>query len=122
LVYVCNVLACHSSLQEHPFTDTIAAVSFRAILIQATDELEYDFGEHSEFTADNKWQSHISFYTTDDDTPLFIIYGKASDRRNVARESALIRALVYIDEVLGFRIGDVNYARYLFRRRDLQIR
>jgi hypothetical protein len=42
-----------------------------------------------------------------------MIYGKALPRRCEAKDSALIRALIFIDESLGYKIGDVNYVQYL---------
>ena len=43
--------------------------------------------------------------------PMFIIYGKALSRRCEANDSALIRALIFIDQTLGYKIGDVNYVQ-----------
>ena len=52
---------------------------------------------------------------------MFEIYGSACDRSCEAIESALIHAVVYIDEVKGFRIGDLNYVEYLRKQNEIQI-
>jgi hypothetical protein len=44
---------------------------------------------------------------------LFTIYEKALGRVLKGRESALIHAIVYIDEVQGYKIRHVSYAIYL---------
>ena len=38
---------------------------------------------------------------------------KALPRRCKANDSALIRALIFIDQTLGYKIGNVNYVMYL---------
>jgi hypothetical protein len=40
------------------------------------------------------------------------IYGKALPRRCEAKDNALINALIFIDENLGYKIGDVSYIQY----------
>ena len=45
--------------------------------------------------------------------------GKECDCRYEANESALIRALIYIDVVLGFMIADFNYVSYLRRHSQM---
>jgi hypothetical protein len=41
--------------------------------------------------------------------PMFTIYGKALPYRCERKDSALIRALIFIDDSLGYKIGDVNF-------------
>lgn len=61
-----------------------------------------------------------SFYRTMDFTsPLFEFYGKACDRPCEVMESAFIHVLVYIDEVLGFRIRIINYITYLWKHNEI---
>ena len=56
----------------------------------------------------------VLFYRANQlNTPLFNICSSICDRHWEAEESALVRALVYFDEVLGWTIGDLNYLRYL---------
>jgi hypothetical protein len=43
---------------------------------------------------------------------MFTIYGKALPRRCEEKESALIHALFFINESLGYKIGDVHYIKY----------
>ena len=45
--------------------------------------------------------------------PMFTIYGKALLRRSEAKDNALIRVLIFIDDALGYKIGDVKYVDYL---------
>ena len=66
------------------------------------------------FTRDLRFQSKLSFCRTSQiDTRLFHICSTICGRYWEAEESALVRALVYFDEVLGWTIGDLNYLRYL---------
>ena len=52
--------------------------------------------------------------------PMFTIYGKALPRRSEAKDSALIRALIFIDDALGYKIGDVKYVDYLLLRNNIR--
>jgi len=63
----------------------------------------------------------FQFRTTPDPTaePMFTIYGKALPRRSEAKDSCLIRALIFIDDALGYKIGDVNYVQYLLLRNNI---
>jgi hypothetical protein len=51
--------------------------------------------------------------------PLFTIYSKAFGCECEAKESALIRALIYIYEELGYKIGDLNYVQYLLQHNPM---
>ena len=66
------------------------------------------------FTRDLRFQAKLSFCRTSQlNFPLFDICNSICGRYSEAEESALVRALVYFDEVLGWTIGDLNYLRYL---------
>ena len=100
---------------------TIASVSFRAILNQVMDTLDLTcMGGESYFTRDCRFQAKLSFYrVSQPNTILFDICSFVCGRHWEAEKSALIRALVYIDEVLGWTIGNRNYLIYL-RMRAMQ--
>jgi hypothetical protein len=51
--------------------------------------------------------------------PMFTIYGKALPRWCEAKDSAFIRALIFIDESLGYKVGDVNYVQYLLFKNNI---
>ena len=51
---------------------------------------------------------------------MFTIYGKALPRRSEAKDIALIRALIFIDDTLGYKIGDVKYVDYLLLRNNIR--
>ena len=63
----------------------------------------------------------MNFKTTPDPTaePMFTIYGKALSRRSEAKDNTLIRALIFIDDALGYKIGDVNYVQYLLLQNNI---
>ena len=94
---------------------TIAAVSFRAILNQVMDYLGLTYmGGEPLFTRDLRFQAKLSFRRTSQlNTPLFDICSSICGSYWKVEQSALVRALVYFDEVLGWMIGDLNYLRYL---------
>ena len=79
-------------------------MSFCAILDQVLEVFELTYmGGNPIFTIDWKSQAHLTFYRPQQLTsPLFKIYGSVSDRPCEANESALIRALTFFDEVLGW--------------------
>ena len=52
--------------------------------------------------------------------PMFTIYGKALPRRSEAKDSALIRILIFIDDALGYKIGVVKYVDYLLLRNNIR--
>jgi len=91
------------------------AVSFRAILIQVMDYLGLIYmGKEPFFTRDFRFQAKLSFCRTCQlNTPLFDICSSICGRYWEAEESALVRALVYFDEVLSWTNRDLNYLRYL---------
>ena len=73
------------------------------------------------------YQDSFQFRTTPDPTakPMFTIYGKALPRRSepmlTIYSKALIRALIFIDEALGYKIGDViKYVDYLLLRNNIR--
>ena len=45
--------------------------------------------------------------------PVFTIYDKTLPRRCEAKDSALIRVLIFIDQTLGNKNDDVNYVQCL---------
>ena len=51
---------------------------------------------------------------------MFTIYGKTLRRRCEAKDNALIRALIFIDQTLGYNIGDVNYVQYLLLANNIR--
>ena len=66
------------------------------------------------FKRDLRFQAKLSFCrASQPNTPLFDICSSICGRHWEAEESALARALVYFDEVIGWTIGDPNYLRYL---------
>jgi hypothetical protein len=50
---------------------------------------------------------------------MFTIYGKTLPRRCEANDSALFHGLIFIDEKLGYKIGDVNYIQYLLLKNNI---
>ena len=68
-------------------------------------------------TRDFTLQTKLSFYKASQamDTPLFEIYGCPNYYHSEVLESALVHALTYIDDILEFKLGDMNYAPYLFK-------
>jgi hypothetical protein len=111
-----NVIITFQDLIDGEYT--IIAVSFRAILNQFTDTLGLTcIGGEPYFTRDLRFQAKLSFCrVSQSNTPLFNICSSICGRHWEAEESALVRALVYFDEVLGWTIGDLNYLRYLRSR------
>ena len=99
----------------------IAAVSFRAILSQVMDTLGLTcMGGEPYFTRGFRFQAKLYFRrASQPNTPLFDICSSLCVHQWEAEESALVRALVYFDEVLGWTIGDRNYFIYL-RMRAMQ--
>ena len=96
-------------LVDHQYT--IASVSFRAILNQVMDTLGLTcMGGEPYFTRGLKFQAKLSFCrASQPNTPLFDICSSLCGHQWEAEESALVRALVYFDEVLGWTIEDRNY-------------
>ena len=98
------------------FGDTFAAISLEEILCHAVEQLGYYATEEGPVqTREGLYQSSFQFRTTPDPTaePMFTIYGKALPRRSKAKGSALIRALTFIDDAQGYKIGNVKYVDHL---------
>ena len=51
---------------------------------------------------------------------MFIIYGEALPRRSETKDNALIRALIFIDDALGYKISDVKYVDYLLLQNNIR--
>ena len=62
----------------------------------------------------------VSNYARSSTEPMFTIYGKALLRRSEAKDNALIRVLIFIDDALGYKIGDVKYVDYLLLRNNIR--
>ena len=91
-------------------------MSLEEILCQAIEQLGYYSTESGPaYTREGLYQSSYEFRTTPDPSvePMFTVYGKALPRRSEAKDSCLIRALIFINDALGYKIGDVSYVRYL---------
>ena len=98
-------------------------MSLEEILCQAVEQLGYYATEVGPvYTMGGLYQSSFKFQTTPDPTtePMFTIYGKALPRRSEAKDSTLIRALIFIDDALGYKIGDVKYVDYLLLRNNIR--
>jgi len=98
-------------------------MNLEEILCQAVEQLGYYSTEEGPVqTRKSPYQSSFQFRTTPDPTaePMFTIYGKALPRRSEAKDSALIRALIFIDDALGYKIGDVKYVDYLLLRNNIR--
>ena len=108
-----NVIITFQDLIDSEYT--IAAVSFRAILNQVMDNLGLTYmGGEPCFKRDLRFQAKLSFCrASQPNTPLFDICSSICGSHWEAEGDALVRALVYFDEVLGWTIGDLNYLRYL---------
>ena len=86
------------------------------ILCQAVEQLGYYLTEEGPvYTREGLYQSSDKFQTTEDPTaePMFTVYSKALPRRSEAKDSTLIRVLIFIGDVLDYKIGDDNYVQYL---------
>ena len=95
---------------------TYNAMGFRAPLNQAATQLGYQWEMHGDCRTGRKFQNHISFHLTPDSPPMFSVLGRAIDVIHEVYESALVHALIYIDEGLGYNIGDLNYNDYIHVR------
>ena len=82
-------------------------MSLEEILCQAMQQLGYYATEVGPvYTRGGLYQSSFKFWTTPDPTveQLFTVYGKALPRRSEAKDSTLIRALIFIVDALGTRL------------------
>ena len=98
------------------------AMSLEEILCQAVEQLGYYSTEEGlVYTREGLYQGSFKFQTMPSPTaePMFTVYGKAPPRRSEAKDSALIRALIFIDDALGYKIGDVNYVQYLLLQNNI---
>ncbi|KAG2578729.1 hypothetical protein PVAP13_6NG218803 [Panicum virgatum] len=98
------------------------AMSLEEILCQAVEQLGYYSTESGPaYTREGLYQSSYEFRTMPDPTaePMFTVYGKALPRTSEAKDSCLIRALIFIDDALGYKIGDLNYVQYLLLRNNI---
>ena len=74
-------------------------------------------GGESFFTRYLKFQAKLAFYRANQlNNPLFDIYSSICGYYWKAEENALVRAIAYFDEVLGWTIRDLNYTLYLQKR------
>ena len=96
-------------------------MSLENFLCQAVEQLGYYSTEGLVYTREGLYHSSFKFRTTPDPTaePMFTVYGKALPRRSEAKDSTLIHALIFIDDALGYKIGDVNYVQYLLLRNNI---
>ena len=88
------------------FGNNFAMMSLEEILCQAVEQLGYYSTEEGPVnTREGLYQGSFQFRTTPDPTakPMFTIYGKALPRRSEAKDSALICALIFIDNAQDWR-------------------
>jgi hypothetical protein len=103
------------------FDNTFTAMSLK--ICEAIDKLGYHWYEPgTPCIREGLYQAFIevrstSFHAAE---PIFIIYGKALSHRCEAKKSALIYALFFINESLGYRIGDVHYVKYLLLANNIR--
>ena len=116
-----NYICIPSPLQDI-FGNTFTAMSLEEILCQAVEQLGYYSTEsRPAYTREGLYQNSYEFRTTPDPTaePMFTVYGKAFPHRSEAKDSCLIRALIFIDDALGYKIGDLNYVQYMLLRNNI---
>jgi len=97
-------------------------MSLEEILCQAVEQLGYYSTEYGPvYTREGLYQSFYKFRTTPDThaEPMFTVYGKTLPCRSEAKDNCLIRAFIFIDNALGYKIGDVNYVQYLLLRNNI---
>ena len=94
---------------------TYAALGLSAILDQAMERLRYDWeyytrnlGQHTTVGR----QFCIRFTNGANGCSVGYIYGRPCRRSFEARESAIVRALAFIDSC-GYRIRDINYHAWM---------
>ena len=100
-------------------------MSLEEILCQAVEQLGYYSTEKGPVqTREGLYQFSFQFRIMPDPTaePMFTIYGKALPRRSEAKDNALIRAFIFIDDALRYKIGDVKYVDYLLLRKIIFVR
>ena len=97
-------------------------MSLEEILCQVVEQLSYYSTESGPaYTREGLYQSSYEFRTMPDPTaePMFTVYGKALPRRSEAKGYFLIRALIFINDAQGYKIGDVNYVQYMLLRNNI---
>ena len=88
------------------FGNTFAAMSLEEILCQVVEQLGYYSTEEGPIhTREGLYQGSFQFRTMPDHTVelMFTIYGKALPHRSEAKGSALICALIFIDNAQDWR-------------------
>lgn len=89
-----------------------------AILNQATDYFGYDWDWVDTNGLDTEQGKQFGIRFTKqhtDEVSVGDVYGRPFVVSHVARESALIRALHYIDTERGYTIGDINWHMWLLQ-------
>ena len=95
----CNI--CIPSPLQDIFGNTFTAMSLEEILCQAVEQLGYYSTEEEPIhTREGLYHGSFQFWTMPDHTveSMYTIYGKALSHRSEAKGSALIRALIFIDD------------------------
>ena len=94
---------------------TYAACSLWAILDQGTEQLGYNWdfcnGNLGQLTVEGR-QYCIRITNRGSGRSVGYIYGRSCHRSFEARESAIVRALAFIDSC-GYRIRDINYHAWM---------
>ena len=114
---------CIPSPLQDIFGNTFTAMSLKEILCQAVEQLGYYSTEDgSVHTREGLYQGSFQFRTMPDPTaePMFTIHGKALLRRSETKNNALICALIFIDDALGYKIDDVKYVDYILLQNNIR--
>ena len=115
---------CLPSPLQDMFEDTFTVMSLQNILCQALEKLGYHWYEGGRggtpLAREGLHQTSIEVRSISSpaEEPLFTIYDKTLPRRceakdSEAKDSALIRVLIFIDQTLGNKNDDVNYVQCL---------
>jgi len=94
---------------------TYAICGFAAILDQAIEQLGYDWdydGHLGQYTTEG-WQCALKLTDAANGRSVGYIYGRSRLWRCEPRESAVIRALSYIDDDCGYKIKDIHFHQWL---------
>ena len=107
------------------FDKTLTEKSLQGILCQALEKLGYHWYEGgTPCTREGMYQTSIEVRSTPSPTAeqMFTVYGKTLSRRCEAKESAIIRALMFIHQSLGYKIGigNDNYVQYLLLTNNIR--
>ena len=98
------------------FANTFIVMSLQQILCQALERLGYLWYEsRTPRTREGLYQTSIEVRSISSpaEEPVFTIYDKTLPRRCEAKDSALIRVLIFIDQTLGNKNDAVNYVQCL---------